>query len=89
MSFANARTEASELTSMCFTMSCLLPVSTASSSRACLAVSMFRQAMMMRAPRRARSRAVSLPMPELAPVMMTVLPSILRAELNCPQVRYR
>lgn len=38
---------------------------------------MSRQARMTRAPLLARSMAVSLPMPVLAPVMMTVLPVIL------------
>jgi hypothetical protein len=42
---------------------------------ALFAVSIVRHAMMTRAPRFAKSLAVSLPIPELAPVIKTVLPS--------------
>ena len=41
------------------------------------ALSTFRQAKMIRPPLLARSNAVCLPIPALAPVMITVLPSIL------------
>lgn len=49
---------------------------------ALFAVSIVRQAMMTRAPRLAKSRAVSFPMPLLAPVINTVFPSIRTCEIS-------
>ena len=49
---------------------------------ASFAVFKLRHAMMTRAPRLAKSLAVSLPIPLFAPVTMTVLPSIFTFEIN-------
>lgn len=51
-----------------------------------LAAVRFRHAKMMRAPRFAKSLAVSRPMPPFAPVINTVLPSILARDLHFPSV---
>uniref|UniRef100_A0A6B0UGV0 Uncharacterized protein n=1 Tax=Ixodes ricinus TaxID=34613 RepID=A0A6B0UGV0_IXORI len=85
MSRANLRTDLKDAKSKCLTTT-LWPVSARISRAASLAFFKFRHARMTRALRRASSMAVSLPMPALPPVMMTVLPSICCVDRQTPLV---
>ncbi len=48
----------------------------------------FRTAMMTRAPAIARSRAISLPMPDFAPVMTAVVPCTHQSKLHCMNIAH-
>lgn len=74
-SLANCRTESNEFKSNFRQKISSLPVSVIISCRARSHFSVSRHAMYMRAPRLAKSKTVSLPMPVLQPVTITTLPS--------------